>query len=164
LGDEQYWLLDTNYFIAYLTWRYKSSVNWGKSLIDSEAGRQANSIIKSLNGRQVKIHIFTLAETIAQLHENQANIGLSFLFDFDVVYLQRDSLQLFADILKELYEQDPSLEPYDTLIVASALSNHYCIGLLTFDAELIGNKKILAVARKYKMNFNVTDSPWEKSP
>jgi predicted nucleic acid-binding protein len=135
----EYYYLDTNYLLAYLA-------HWNpdtfKSFDIKDESLHANSVIKNLTTRKIKVPLPVLAELVTQLKEKNVNVGTLVLCgDFEIAMLKRNEINNFIWALTLLIE-DERLEEMDSIIVAHAISSSECKGLLTFDKKLIFSKTI----------------------
>jgi len=164
LNEEKYYFLDTNYLLAVLA--HKNTKVAKAVKIQREQSQVANSVIKSL-GRRVKIPILVIAEAVHQLCESKVNVGIQELVgEFEVAYLRSEDLGRFSEILRELSEEDPRLEPMDRMIVAFSLAVPQCAGLLTFDNALVTNKAVQEVLKQHSPHhreFAITSDPRERA-
>ncbi|MEM1965836.1 MAG: hypothetical protein QXH12_06955 [Candidatus Caldarchaeum sp.] len=154
----EYFYLDTNYLINYLSFRYDSIAK--KMSTERYARITANSVIKSLS-QKIKIPFIVICETVAQLVKHEVNIGVVNLFgELEVAYLRREFLTDFLDILQNLADRDKMLELIDCVIVAFSIASPECCGLLTFDNKLIKNKAIKDIVKGHpNREFLVTSDP-----
>jgi predicted nucleic acid-binding protein len=154
----EYYYLDTNYLLAYLAhWNQDIS----KSFDIKDGLFTANSVIKNLNTKKIKVPLPVLAELVMQLKEKNVNIGtLELCGDFEIAMLKRNEIINFIRALILLVE-DERLEVMDSIIVAHAISSSECKGLLTFDKKLILSKTIKDVDQEINgsRGIIITDDP-----
>ncbi len=66
-------------------------------------------------------------------------------------------------IMNFIREHDDRLDYNDILIVAAAIADKECSGLITMDSNMIGNQAIDLAAQNYgKKRFIVSDNPFKK--
>lgn len=168
MGEKQYWYLDTEYLLSYLSGYGFLSKRTRKELwknfdLDEAHVRQAISAIKHISQDSVKVPIITWAEAITQFKEKNANIGIiELMSDFETAWLRRDEVATFSEIISFLIKEDGWLDPFDCLIVAFAIAKNECCGLLTFDSNIIQSITVLHAIQKYigsSRPFIITEYP-----
>jgi predicted nucleic acid-binding protein len=154
----EYYYLDTNYLLAYLA-------HWNpdtfKSFDIKDESLHANSVIKNLTTKKIKVPLLVLAELVTQLKEKNVNVGTLVLCgDFEIAMLKRNEINNFIWALTLLIK-DERLEVMDSIIVAHAISSSECKGLLTFDKKLILSKTIKDVDQEINGSRGIilTDDP-----
>ena len=94
----EYYYLDTNYLLAYMAhWNQDIS----KSFDIKDELFPANSVIKNLNTKKIKVPLAVLAELVMQLKEKIVNIGTLVLCgDFEIAMFKRNEINNFIRALR----------------------------------------------------------------
>ncbi|MEM2011728.1 MAG: hypothetical protein QXE69_08260 [Nitrososphaerota archaeon] len=160
MRESRNYYLDTGYLLSYLYRPKEEALR--KLNIDKEQMRTTVRVIGAIKPENVKIPVFAMGEAASKLAEKNISIGVVDLISrFEIAWPSREEFNVFCEIIDKLSDEDQRLESMDCLIVALALANPDCRGLLTFDKNLINNKVVLKLSKRVvrKRDFLVTDDP-----
>jgi len=161
--------LDTNYLLAYLEERAHRYDKVPYS--DWDTAHTARQVVDWGEGRRLRLKASELAvgELVRVLYEKQrAEKAKSFLIHLStliehrtvIIYSYRRTLEELANIVTEIRRGDNRIEINDILIVAQAMLDQECVGILTFDRLILGSKGLKRVLEEHdRKNFQISADP-----